>query len=77
MRSQLNYFHNRLFQSPHSLVHVLNFVQTIEQRGFPCRMRVVDLLEPFRMTFRPGFYSQRRTLTGTQQELRQVMATID
>jgi hypothetical protein len=46
-------------------------MQTIEQRCFLRRMRVANLLEPLRMTFRPDLYSQWRTATGTQQELRQ------
>jgi len=45
-RALLDHLDNRLFQSLDSFSHVLYFVQTAQQSGFPRRMCVVDLLDP-------------------------------
>ena len=58
---------SRLTRSP----HVLHFVQTIQKRGFLCRLRVMDLLKPLHVSLRPRLHTQRRTPARTQQKLGQ------
>jgi hypothetical protein len=67
--SQLHHFHNRLFQALNPFSHMLNFVQTIQQRRFLRWLRVVDLMEPGQVTLRPSLQSQRRTLARAEQKL--------